>query len=156
MVDAIRVHLQQDLVGDDALTEREPPLSVRCVCKKRPDRHQAGRVAEAVIAIDIGGLEVARDELAMDEERSQHPPAESIIGAGMRLRHERKAPNPADRTQRHVHRARPVDAIAQRIYRQPVIDLLDKLACVVLIVAEPIRLSEGGEMPGRDSAPTAL
>ena len=57
-----------------------------------------------------------------------------------------ESPDPAHRAQRHVHRARPVDAVRERIGLDPVARLGHEFGGVLLAAGEPVRNPETREM----------
>ncbi len=155
-VDAIRRDLIEDLRDDKIAAGREPFLSVRRGAEERAEKHETNAVTQIVVAVDIGALEMRRDELAVQIERAQKQRAKLLRTAGRRVGHEIETPDPADRAKRDVHRARPIDAPRVRIGVHPRAHFVREFLRVAVVARQPVRLAEPGEMLAATELPRHL
>src|SRR6185295_6086647 len=155
-IDAVRRGLLDDLVFDDGPADCEPAASRTGAPEKTAEEDQPDAVAQVVVAVEIGLLEVLDDELAVEEQGAQEPAPEPRVTTRAGSREEMKSPDPADGSQRDVHRAGPVHAVRQRVRSNPVCRLGGELRRVPLVAREPVRLAETGEMLATAELPRHL
>src|SRR4029453_735092 len=109
-----------------------------------------------MVAVEIRLLQMLDDKLAVEEQRAQEPVSEQRVTARLGVREKMKSPDPADRSQRDVHRASPVHAARQWVRGDPVVRLVDELGRVPLVAGEPVGLAETDEMLAATELPRHL
>ena len=127
-VDAVLARLAEDLRVDHRLAGLQPLPPLRCRPEERSEKHETDGVAQVVIPVHLAPLEMAGDVFAVHVQRPKQLAAERAGSTGGGIGEEIEAPDPADSTQRDVHRARPVDTVAPGVPRDPVRCLVDELA----------------------------
>jgi len=140
-VRAVRQHLHVDLLFERIARERLPGESFGQAGKHRPEEPQSDHVAEEVVAGHLVGVfEVGANEPAVIEQRRIRTLVKcGVEPAGL---HELEPEQPTDGAQPHVHRAGPVDADADRIRLDEVVELVRDLVREPFIAGEPKRLAE--------------
>src|SRR4029078_7044734 len=92
----------------------------------------------------------------MEIERLHKLGAELRRPARIRTSEKVETPDPADRSERHVHRTCPVDAPGIRIRADPRMAFRDELGCVALVPCEAVRLPAPHEMLAAAQLPRHL
>src|SRR6185295_825235 len=109
-VDAVSRGLVEDFLFDDRTAERQPSARRSRALEEAAEEDEPDAVAQVVVAVQVRLFEMTNDELAVQIERAKEAAAKAAVAARGGAGEEMKSPDPADRTQRDVHRARPVDA----------------------------------------------
>ena len=129
-----------------------PPSGVSKLGYEQAEVQQADVVRERVVRRYPAAvtLDVARYVPAVGEQAGEEA-REDLVAELIGVRDEVVGPEPVDGTDRHVHRARPVDAVTRRVRPDPVVDLGDHLARVACVAGGSVRHPERGEMltPGQ-------
>ena len=128
-VDAVGRHLAGQL-RDGAATSRSSPSAsgARPAPKKRPAKTMPGRVCVEVVPVDVGELEVPRDEVAVQVDARAEAEAEARIAPRVAAAERVEEPGEREDAERGLHRARPVDALAVGVRLDPLVERLARLS----------------------------
>ena len=78
VVDAVLVHLRQDLLGEDGVAGVEPAAAVGRIPEQDAEQNQPDTVAEIMVAVDVRGFEVSSRRIrrgctALAQSRGESP-----------------------------------------------------------------------------------
>src|SRR5713101_6555628 len=99
-----------------------------------------------MVAVNVGTLDMGRDVLAGEPQRTQEGAPKLRRGARGRAAHVAKAPHPADSAERNIHRAGPIHAPRPGVSGDPIGDFGGELTRVALASGQPVGLPKRGEM----------
>ena len=95
-IDAIVGRLGKDLLLHNRTTERKPAARRIRPLEQTSEKHQTDTVAQVVVAVQIGLLEVLDDELAVKEQGAEKGGTKRAVAARRSFGKEMKSPDPAD------------------------------------------------------------
>ena len=145
-IDAVFARLVEHLGGNHLAAGFQPASAFGGRTKEGAEKDKADGIAQIVIAVHVGALDVRRDVLAVKIQCAEERAPERLAGARGGAAHEVEAPDPADGAQRDIHGTRPVDAAVPRIPRDPILNFADELLRVALVAGQPIGFTEHREM----------
>src|SRR4051812_3777167 len=140
-MDAVGGRLSKDLLLHNRATELEPAARRIRALKETSEKYQADAVAQIVIAVQIGLLQVLDDEFAVKKQGTEKAGPKGAVAAGRRVGKEMKAPDPADGAQGDVHGARPIDASRKWIDVNPIRHFGDEFRRIAVVVRQPVGLA---------------
>ena len=120
-VDAVLEYLHGDLSFEIRVRAAQPTVGFGSA-EERSGQHQRSAVGREVITVDIGTLDVTRDELPMLVQAAEKPLPEVRIGPGAAAGEHAEQPYPGENPHRWFHRQRPVDSLTHRICTQPLLE----------------------------------